>query len=264
MPATDSRRSRWGSRYRRNRPGLHQDWPTHEAVADFIASTSSMRSPQTVKRQQELGEALRLAFTEIIEASSSADWQRSATTSSRRTRELEAERDSLACAPLPDVVRRAALDGAPPGSTNPTAHTHDHDAHGRPAPRRPRKSYARKTQASAHASTGSYASNPRERDHLRAVRKDGRPLLDCRRAGRDAPPALWAEVGFAEPGTPLRQIRGAPRSTSDSRWPSRANGVRSCNPRRLTSCCARRPALLPHAYRVRAALAHRVASRTVV
>jgi hypothetical protein len=83
----------------RRRTGLR-----HEAVADFVdeyvfdALTSDGQPPA------DLGEALRLAFTEIIEASTSADWQRVGEDLVADAREnLELERDSPACAPLPDV-----------------------------------------------------------------------------------------------------------------------------------------------------------------
>jgi hypothetical protein len=103
--ATDSRTSRWGSEIPVAsvqdfiRTGLR-----HEAVADFVAEYVFDALASDGQAPAELGEALRLTFTEIIEASTDADWQRVGDDLVADAREnLEAERHSPACAPPPDV-----------------------------------------------------------------------------------------------------------------------------------------------------------------
>jgi AcrR family transcriptional regulator len=212
MPATDSRRSRWGSEIP---VAIVQDFIRtglrHEAVADFIAEYVFDALASDGQAPAELGEALRLAFTEIIEASSSADWQRVGDDLVADAREnLEAERDSLACAPLPDVVRPSRL-------RRRTTRLYQPDG-----------PHARSRRGTADLLLDALEKlreeNPGQRLTLRQVAtratlaketifvQFGRTAglywtADARAATRL--PALWAEVGFAEPGTPLRQIRGA-------------------------------------------------------
>jgi hypothetical protein len=206
MPATDSRRSRWGSEIP---VAIVQDFIRtglrHEAVADFIAEYVFDALASDGQAPAELGEALRLAFTEIIEASSSADWQRVGDDLVADAREnLEAERGGPATEPLPAVAR-------PRGSNRLY---------------QPNGPHARSRRETAgtflDALEGLREENPGGRITLRmlAARTNlaketvfaqfGRTsglewAVDARAATRL--PALWAELGFATPGTPAEQIR---------------------------------------------------------
>ncbi len=82
----------------------------HEAVADFVAEYVFDVLASDGRAPAELGEALRFAFTEIIETSTDADWQRVGNDLVADAREnLEAERDGTARPPLADVSLRRHL-----------------------------------------------------------------------------------------------------------------------------------------------------------
>lgn len=105
MLAAETRTSQWGAHIP---AALVQDFIRtglrHEAVADFVAEYLFDALASDGQAPAELGEALRLAFTEIIDASTSADWQRVGDDLVADAREnLEAEGNGPACAPLPGV-----------------------------------------------------------------------------------------------------------------------------------------------------------------
>ena len=206
MLAAETRTSQWGAHIP---AALVQDFIRtglrHEAVADFVAEYLFDALASDGQAPAELGEALRLAFTEIIDASTSADWQRVGDDLVADAREnLEAERNGPACAPLPGVnlPRRTSRIYQPNGP------------HAR----------SRRETAGAFldALEGLREENPGGRVTLRqlATRANlaketvfaqfGRTVglhwaVEARAATRL--PALWAEVGFCEPGTPAERIR---------------------------------------------------------
>jgi AcrR family transcriptional regulator len=206
--ATDTRRSRWGSEIP---VALVQDFIRtglrHEAVADFVAEYVFDALASDGQAPAELGEALRLAFTEIIEASTSADWQRVGDDLVADVREnLEAERNSPTCAPLPAVnlprrtSRRYQPDGPHARARRETAGLfldaledlrEEHQG-----------------QRVTLTQLATRANVAKETVFAQFGRTAGLHwAVDARAATRL--PALWAEVGFAEPGTPLEQIRAA-------------------------------------------------------
>jgi hypothetical protein len=216
--ATDTRRSRWGSEIPVTtiqdfiRTGLR-----HEAVADFVAeyvfdALASDASDGQVSA--ELSEALRLAFAEIIEASTDADWQRVGDDLVADAREnLEAERDAARAA-LPVNRRRRATrhyyqpDGPKARSRRDTA-----DVFWTPSNRCARK---------APAGASRFASSPREQTLRRrpsSRSSGGRPACtglrtptprrDSRRCGlTSGAPNRGRQVSRSEP---------LPRNTSASR-----------------------------------------------
>lgn len=206
MLRTDTRKSEWGSEIP---VAIVQDFIRtglrHDAVADFVAEYLFDALAADGQAPAELGAALRLAFTEIIDASTDADWQRVGDDLVADARgNLEAERTGQVSAPLPAVnlPRRTSR------------------------PYRPNGPHARSRRETAStlldALEGLREENPSGRITLRqlATRANlaketvfaqfGRTAglhwaVDARAATRL--PALWAELGLAEPGTPAEQIR---------------------------------------------------------
>jgi len=205
--AIDTRRSRWGSEIPVAtiqdfiRTGLR-----HEAVADFVAEYVFDALASDGQAPDELGEALRLAFAEIIEASTDADWQRVGGDLVADARgNLEAERDGTACAAPPVNRRRRATryyqpDGPKARSRRDTAGVfldalevlREESPGGRFTLRQlaARTNLAKETVFAQFGRTAGL--------HWAA---------DARAATRL--PALWADVGCAQPGTPSEQIRAA-------------------------------------------------------
>jgi AcrR family transcriptional regulator len=107
MPTTDTRNSRWGSAIPTTvvrdfiRTGIR-----HHAIADFV-NEYVFDALASGEPPAELGDALRMAFDEIVEASRREDWERVAD-------DLLADaQDCLADPPEPPVLLGATIAGGP-------------------------------------------------------------------------------------------------------------------------------------------------------
>ncbi len=206
MLRTDTRRSYWGSEIP---VAVIQDFIRtclrHDAVADFVAEYLFDALGADGQPPAELGEALRLAVTEIIDASTCADWQRVGDDLVADAREnLEAERSGTASKPLPAVTR-------------PRRTTRRYQPNGPHA--RARRETAglfidaleelREENPGGRITLRQLASRTnlaKETVFAQFGRTSGLEwAVDARAATRL--PALWAELSFAEPGTPAEQIR---------------------------------------------------------
>lgn len=224
MPnATDTRRSRWGAEIP---VALVQDFIRtglrHEAIADFVAEYVFDALASDGQAPAELGEALRLAFNEIIEASTSADWQRVGA-------DLVADaRDALADPPATIDRARPAQQSRPPVLlAAPRAPAAGADGRWRldeeSAHERIRRDSAERFMDAFEAVTSEPDVRPTTIRIARHARLSKESLFqqfgktaglrfaaDARRALRL--PALWADIGFTEPGTPLAHIRATARA----------------------------------------------------
>jgi AcrR family transcriptional regulator len=153
---------------------------------------------------EELGEALRLAFTEIIDASTAADWQRVGDDLVAVARENLGERGSPAAAPTPVANQpRRTRRRYPPNGPHARARRETAGSfidaledlrEGNPGTRVTLTELARRANAATET----------------LFQQFGRTAglywaVDARAATRF--PALWAEVGFAEAATPVEQIK---------------------------------------------------------
>jgi AcrR family transcriptional regulator len=180
----------------------------HDAVADFVAEYVFDALASDGQAPADLGEALRVAFMEIIETSTDEDWRRVGDDLVADTREnLEGPLE-----PAPETVERSRRARA--GARKRRWSYHEDGAQARAR----RDTAERLIDAHEYLSTqspgqhftiiqlASRANLARETLFQQFGRKSGLGwAADARAATRL--PALWAELGLTEPGTARAQIK---------------------------------------------------------
>jgi len=226
VPTTiDTRTSPWGSPIPTS---VVQDFiktaVRHDALADFVHEYVFDALDSDGEGPAELGEALRVAFMEVIETATSEDWDQVGGTLAADARDCldapwvvcsPAATPALRPAVVAPALRRAALPAAPLRRRREYRQDGPH-ARGR------RDTASRLIEAYEHLqrqSPDGRFTNPQlvtranvalETLFQQFGRKGGlRWATDAVAAIRL--PALWAELGMAEPGAPLDQVRAAGR-----------------------------------------------------